>query len=377
MAVPIDWQPYLETGLLGGLGPEHDERRELLSFLIGEGCTIEEMVAADERGRLFGLAGDRVLRPGARRHTLAEVAELTRGDEQLVRRLWRSFGLAGWDSEASLASPDDVQVIREAVVAVRVLGEEAALAYFRAIGAALSRIGEASNALGRSLSPAGSVATSASELETARYWAGIAPMLPSTGRMLDVFFRHHFELAREHFERSNSFDLMSRRRTRAAVGFVDMSGFTRATEELDDAAFARLMESFAQLAGETVSDLGGRVVKLIGDAAMVVAPDPPVLVNAVDELLSRWSHSQAGYTLHAGLAYGELLCQDGDFFGRAVNIAARLVAVAGPETMLASAAVGEALTGPEWLVEWQEPADLRGMAEPIVTCVVRRSATAP
>ena len=294
MAESIDWTPYVEAGLLSGSGPEHQDRRDLLRFLIGEGCTIVEMLEADERGRLFGLAGDRILRPGGHTLTLGDVAARVGADEALVRRLWRALGLAGWDSEARLASPDDVEVFASAVLAAGVLGEDAALAYARAVGAALARIGEATNALGRSLSASGSVATSGSELDTARYWAGIAPMIPAIGRMLDVLSRHHFELARQHFERSNSFDLMLRRMTRAAVGFVDISGFTRATEELDEASFSRLMASFGKLVDETVSDFGGRVVKLIGDAAMVVASDPPLLAAIVDDLLGRWSDSEVG-----------------------------------------------------------------------------------
>ena len=287
-----------------------------------------------------------------------------------------ALGLAGWDSDARMASPDDVEVLALAVLAVGVVGEDAALAWARAVGAALARIGDATNALGGSLSARISVATSGNELDTARSWARGAPMLAPIGRMLDVLFRHHLELARQHFERSNSFDLMLQRMTRAAVGFVDMSGFTRATEALDAAAFSRLMASFAQLVNETVGDASGRVVKLIGDAAMVVAPDPPVLAAIVDDLLGRWSAREEGLSLHAGLAYGELLSQDGDFFGRAVNVAARLAAVAAPGTMMASMPFGETLADGEWIVEWQDPIVLRGIPDPVVACVFRRATAA-
>ena len=138
----------------------------------------------------------------------------------------------------------------------------------------LSRVGEATNAIGRAASPEGAIAISGSEVATARYWHGVAPFVPGVGQLLDVVSRHHFELAREHFERTQSWDVMSRRMTRLAVGFIDMSGFTAATEDLDEVEFGRLMASFSVQVDETVRDLGGRVVKFVGDAAMVVAPRP-------------------------------------------------------------------------------------------------------
>jgi adenylate cyclase len=245
----------------------------------------------------------------------------------------------------------------------------------RAVGAALSRVGEATNAIGRAASPEGAIAISGSEVATARYWHGVAPFVPGVGRLLDVVSRHHFELAREHFERTQSWDVMSRRMTRLAVGFIDMSGFTAATEDLDEVEFGRLMASFSVQVDETVRDLGGRVVKFVGDAAMVVAPQPTDLTAIAHQLVTSWATLGPDLSLHAGLAYGELLNQDGDFYGRAVNLAARLGALAGPGEILGSALIGEALPPEEWHVAWLEPRSIRGMAEPVVTCSIQRLPT--
>ena len=72
-----------------------------------------------------------------------------------------------------------------------------------------------------------------------------------------------------------------------------------------------------------------------------------------------------------------MLCQDGDYFGSVVNIAARLGALAGSGSILATAAVGEALPDADWSVEWREPQAVRGIADPVRTCVIRRRTTAP
>lgn len=367
-----DWKPYLDAGLMPADASARAEREQLLELLIEVGCSLDEMVAADQRGRLFGLAGDRLVRPGARALTLGQVAEHVGGDEVLVRRLWRALGLAGWDSDEPLASVEDADALSMPILSASLVGEERVLELARAVCAALSRVGEATNAIGRAASPEGAIAISGSEVATARYWHGVAPFVPGVGRLLDVMSRHHFELAREHFERTQSWDVMSRRMTRLAVGFIDMSGFTAATEDLDEVEFGRLMASFSVQVDETVRDLGGRVVKFVGDAAMVVAPQPTDLTAIAHQLVTTWASLGPDLTLHAGLAYGELLNQDGDFYGRAVNLAARLGALAGPGEILGSALIGEALPSEEWHVAWLEPRSIRGMADPVVTCSIER-----
>ena len=108
MAEEIDWDALTDAGLLDLDAADVHQRKALLTFLIGEGCTVDELVAADSRGRLFALGGDRIVRPGRNKYTLTEVAAATGGDEALVRRLWRAFGsLDGtvtWRSHPKLIS---------------------------------------------------------------------------------------------------------------------------------------------------------------------------------------------------------------------------------------------------------------------------------
>jgi adenylate cyclase len=365
-----DWTPFEEAGLVPVAEPDRAARLDLLEFLLAEGCSLEEMVDADRRGRLFGLAGDRIAHPGAGALTLADVAAGTGGDLALVRRLWRALGLPGGDGDERVASADDVGALGPLVVLVGIAGEDLALELARTIGASLFKIADVTNSVGRSSTPLSAVATSDSELETARYWAGIAPLIPALGNLLDVLIRHHLDLAREHFERTDSYDVMHRRLIRLAVGFVDLSGFTSATERLGEQEFARMLTSFSSRVGDTVGDLGGRVVKFVGDAAMIVAPDVPTLATIATALVESWTAVGDGMTLHAGLAHGELLSQDADYFGSAVNLASRLSALAEPGTILASAAVGDALVKAGWTIDWLDPRPIRGFEDPVVTCVV-------
>jgi class 3 adenylate cyclase len=366
-----DWDAIAQAGLLDVEADALAGRRALIEFLVAQGCTVDEMTRAHGRGRLFALGGDRIMIPGANQYTLAEVAEQIGVDEGLVRRLWRAFGLAGWDSDEPVASAADVAAAAPMSAAATLTDEDRIVELARALGSGLSRIGEAMNALGRSLSTEGSLETSGSELETAVYWTARAPFVAAVGQILDTFFRHHFASARDHFERSGSYDLMLRRMARLGIGFVDVSGFTSMSEQLGEKEFANLIGSFCGDVSDTVQDLGGRVVKFVGDAAMIVAPTAIELADIAIELVRGETITGRGLTLHAGLAHGELLSLEGDYFGSAVNVASRLAGLADPGTIVATEAVGHALTAAGWHVDWVEPRDIRGRAEPMVTCIVR------
>jgi hypothetical protein len=68
----IDWDALVAAGLYDPRSETGADRRALLEFLTEQGCTIDEMIDADARGRLFALAGDRLLRPDRDRFTLTE-----------------------------------------------------------------------------------------------------------------------------------------------------------------------------------------------------------------------------------------------------------------------------------------------------------------
>src|SRR6202047_3224046 len=121
--------------------------------------------------------------------------------------------------------------------------------------------------------------------------------------------------------------------------------------------------------GATASDVvhadGGRVVKFIGDAVMWVSSNPERLAKAAIDLVDHPRAREAGLQVRAGLGYGPILAINGDYFGNAVNLAARLVAAAEPGQILASVELHEQL--PDWPAIAQEPWQLKGFDE-AVTC---------
>jgi adenylate cyclase len=127
-----------------------------------------------------------------------------------------------------------------------------------------------------------------------------------------------------------------------AVGFVDLVGFTRIGGSLPDDEFAGLLSRFESLASDIVTEAGGRVVKLIGDEAMLVCPTPAAAARAALEILAATGLRDLP-PARAGLALGPLLARGGDYFGPAANLASRLIAGAQPGTVVVDRRLAEAL----------------------------------
>ena len=358
----MDVEAWVAAGLYDAEAPEAAERLELLGFLVDVGCTIEEMVAANSRGRLFALAGDRVIRPGRDVFTLAEVAEQIGCPVEDVRAAWRAFGLVLAEPELPVASVADVDMLRTAIGMTAFLGREATLGLARVMGSSMARVGDAASTSVRGQMPSMSVAVSGSELETARAFAGIAGAVPALGRVLDTLFRHHLENARMHFERTDSWDVVGEGGIRVGVGFTDLCGFTGLTQQLSMDNLSQLLSRFEEVASDVVNDHGGRLVKFIGDAVMFVAVDAPTAVTIADALVE--AARERGLTARGGVTVGTALALDGDYFGPIVNLAARLVALADPGTVLVSDEVAERVAATRVSVPLG-PQQIRGFDHPV------------
>jgi adenylate cyclase len=146
-----------------------------------------------------------------------------------------------------------------------------------------------------------------------------------------------------------------------AVGFVDLVGFTRTSGSMHTDELGRLLGRFEALASDVITEAGGRVVKLIGDEAMLVCPTPEGAAQGAVELVDACAAGNLP-SARAGLSLGPVLARGGDYFGRAVNLASRLVDVAPPDTVLADDSFAEAIAGTFTLViEPQGRKQLKGL----------------
>lgn len=125
-----------------------------------------------------------------------------------------------------------------------------------------------------------------------------------------------------------------------AICFLDLTGYTRLTQERGDEAAADLADTLGRLVQRGSVRFGGKPIKWLGDGVMFYFRDPGPGVRSalemVDEVLA------AGLPpAHVGLHTGPVLFQQGDYFGQTVNLTARIAEYARPGEVLVSQAVAE------------------------------------
>jgi adenylate cyclase len=147
-----------------------------------------------------------------------------------------------------------------------------------------------------------------------------------------------------------------------AVAFADLVGFTRLGEQFAAEEVGAVAATLGELANQ-VACPPVRLVKTIGDAAMLVSLEADALVNAGLELISAADAAPDLPRLRVGAAFGPALTRSGDWYGRPVNLASRITAIADPGTVLASAELRRASKSYVWTAAGTRT--LKGIAEEI------------
>jgi len=155
-----------------------------------------------------------------------------------------------------------------------------------------------------------------------------------------------------------------------AVAFIDLTGFTRLTEERGDEVAATIAMRLGEVTTDTVRGHGGRVVKLLGDGVLVRFDDASAAADASLDLLA--ALVAAGLPSgHAGLASGPLIARDGDIFGRTVNLAARIADATPDGHLYAPEAVATALAPDRFDLRPVDGAVLQGIGRVALLDIAR------
>jgi adenylate cyclase len=157
------------------------------------------------------------------------------------------------------------------------------------------------------------------------------------------------------------------------ICFLDLSGYTRLTEDRGDAVAADLAGTLARLVQRTSARYGGKPIKWLGDGVMFHFRDPGPGVVAALEMVE--GAREAGLPpAHVGLHAGPVLFQEGDYYGRTVNVASRIADYARQGEVLVSddvVAAAPDLAGVSF--EAIGPVELKGLTEAVSLHVARRA----
>jgi adenylate cyclase len=329
-------------GLLGDLkGKAREARLALLQELAEQGVSLEELRRAVEEDRLVLLPVERAFDQGSDRYTAGEIAEASGLDPEFLGKLLQALGAPIPADDERVYADTDIEAAKRAKVFLDAgLPEEGVLETSRLVGISMANLAAANVDL------VGDVFTEpgVDERELAmRYAAAAKTMAPLLGETLLHAYRIHL---RERIRQAviTEAELAEGRVSGAdevTVAFADLVGFTRLGETLEIEQIGDLTGRLFELATDAVRP-PVRLVKMIGDAAMFASLESAPLLDAVVGLVES-AGTEGIPPLRAGVARGQALGRGGDWYGRPVNLAARITNFARPDSVVVDQAVKDSI----------------------------------
>jgi adenylate cyclase len=358
-----------------GLVPGYDGRWtpaaaayvRVVARLRARGHSLEEIKRASDHGQLATGPLEDLLRGSDGRYTLREVARATGLQAGLIERILSAMGLSALAEE--LMSEEDLEMMRYvAAMLAAGLPPPAFLQLARVYGQALAQIADAEvrlvhlyvhEPLMREGTGSAQIAEEMEELVREL----IPFVVPLMSYVHNRFLTHFVEQdVIGHMEAELAESTSQEGRLRVAIAFADLAGYARLTVERGDEEALEAVERFVEAVEQTLPH-DARVIKTLGDEVMVVGTDPAALTSWAVSLQSQIDSEQPPPRI--GIHYGEALYRDGDYYGREVNQAARVVARAAGGEVLVTRPVVE-MTSPVDGVAFERIGEvgLKGFLEP-------------
>jgi adenylate cyclase len=339
------------------------------------GYSLEDLKQAGSEGRLaFGFTEELFSAEGESL-PVAEVAAETGLEPELIDRILTILGTP--TERRDRLSPDDAEALRHCA---RVLAAGFPLVAFlqlvRVYVQSMRRIADAEVRLFHLYVHEPLIRDAVPELQMAEEMGDLAAdILPLAAPLTDYLHTRYLRYFTEqdvvgHMESGLGTDTSEIELGQVTVTlcFIDLTGFTRYTEEEGDLEALDVVENFVETVEATLPP-EATIVKTIGDEVMVVSPDAAALTQWAVELLRRLPERPQP---RVGIHFGEAVYRDGDYFGGQVNLAHRVVGRALAGEVMVTDRVCEAIAGREDLT--MEPigqANLKGFPVPTDLFLVR------
>ena len=338
------------------------------------GHSLEELKRAGREGRLaFGFVED--LLPTVEQHvTVEEVARETGLEPELIERILVILGTPL--GRERLLSPEDVRALRHCA---RVLAAGFPLVAFlqlvRVYVQSMRRIADAEVRLFHLYVHEPMIRDALPELEIAEEMGELAAdILPLAAPLTDYLHTRYLRYFTEqdvvgHMEADLDAAAPDLGQVPVTLCFIDLTGFTRYTEEEGDLEALDVVENFVETVESTLPP-EATVVKTIGDEVMVVSPDPTSLTEWAVGLLERLPKRPRP---RVGIHYANAVYRDGDYFGTHVNLVHRVVGRAQAGEVLVTDAVTGSLEERGLACEAIGEVNLKGFPVATPLYMVRRA----
>ena len=361
------------------------ERVRLLQLCLRRGISLDAIAEADRTQGLLDRYVEMIFPESlGRTYSFAEAAEIAGLDLNVARDMWTNAGLAA--EQGDTLREEDIEAFRAFKTFLDAGLPDSALAEgTRVFVDSLSRIAEMESKLfhfyvHERLKAQG---LAGEELVQATETAGeiARPLLEPT-----ILYFH-----RKAWEKSVREDLVLHMaeeaglleptrlpgQLQAAVVFIDLASFTPLTEAMGDIQAAQVLERFSTIVREATGGWDGRLVKQIGDAFMLIFPEPRSAVASALEIAGQVATEPQFPAVRGGIHWGSVLYREGDYVGSNVNIASRLATEADRHQILVTGDVRKEASGLEG-IEFVRLGKrrLKGLSEALELFQVRSSASA-
>lgn len=331
------------------------------------GHSLGELRRAVRDGRLaFGYA-EEVLRTGERTYTRAEAAERSDLEDELIERIMALLGTP--TALADQLTEQDVEAVgRFAEIVHRGFPLVALLQLVRVYAQSLRKIAEAEVRLFHLFVHEPMMAEGVPAIEMAEEMEDLASdLLPLSTPLMEYVHNRYLRFYLEqdvvgHMEAELGSPRRPADRIEMTLCFMDLTGFTRYTEEEGDEEALELIERFVETVEATLP-ADATIVKTIGDEVMIVSSDSASLTEWAVGFMSLFPERPQP---RVGLHRGAVVYRDGDYFGAAVNLAHRVVARALAGEVLLTRAVVDGI-GPSEFLELSPigEVEFKGFPQPI------------
>ncbi len=334
---------------------------------------MTETEIADAGDDLIEVAVGRAFVQGDEQLTLREVAGRAGVPYERAERIIRAGGLVGADLEDPVFNERDAELVGTLTAAEDLLGSEAVLKIVRVAAAAVGRIGDAtiSTFLTSAAAPALQEDLSGIQLIDANHAA--ARLLPPFGELLSRMLMRYIAQANRPMSDLFSSTLSEGLDTRLmAIGFADLVGSTLLADSGSLAELNETLDWFERITTDIVSDHGGRVVKFIGDEVMYRAGSAATACRIATDLVEAVRADPRLPPLRVGVAFGEVLTREGDYYGPIVNLAARVTKLSPLHGVMVTAATADALGADHpFEVDALGAIEMKGVNEPVELASLR------
>lgn len=346
----------------------------VVSRMRERGYSLEDLKSAGREGRLaFGYTEELFASP-QEHYSIEEAAAETGLEPELVERILAILGTPLGHRELN---KDDLAAMRHCA---RVLAAGFPLVAFlqlvRVYAQSMRRIADAEVRLFHLYVHEPLIRDAVPELEMAEEMGELAAdVLPLAAPLTEYLHERYLRFFVEqdvvgHMEAGSAMDTaeIELGHVNVTLCFIDLTGFTRYTEEEGDIEALDVVENFVATVEGTMPR-EATIVKTIGDEVMVVSPDPASLTEWAVGFLSRFPQRPQP---RVGIHYGDAVYRDGDYFGSQVNLVHRVVNRALAGEVLVTDAVCGAIAGSERLdFEPIGEVSLKGFPTPTALFVVR------